>query len=88
MATHHDVYDNLAEKYRLVGDMHFMELLEMLLTPEEGKYLLALDKPKTPAEAARQAQRQRGPPDPLLGAGVQSPARVSHQGREEACPNR
>lgn len=53
MAVQNSVYDRLAEKYRLVGDAHFMEFLTMLLTPEEGNYLLALDKPKTPAELAQ-----------------------------------
>jgi ferredoxin len=53
VATQNDVYDKLAEKYRLVGDVHFLELLEMLMTPEEGKYLLELSKPKTPAEVAQ-----------------------------------
>ncbi|MFA5308384.1 MAG: 4Fe-4S binding protein [Dehalococcoidales bacterium] len=53
MSTNNAVYDKLAEKYRLTGDAHFMELLTMLLTPEEGKYLLALDKPKTPSETAQ-----------------------------------
>ncbi len=36
-----------------MGDAHFMELLEMLMTPEEGKYLLELSKVKTPAEVAQ-----------------------------------
>ena len=53
MATQNNVYDKLAEKYRLVGDTHFREFLEMLLTPEEGVYLLELAKPKTPAELAQ-----------------------------------
>ncbi|OGO19424.1 MAG: hypothetical protein A2Z15_06195 [Chloroflexi bacterium RBG_16_50_11] len=53
MAVQNNVYDKLAEKYRLVGDAHFMELLQLLMTPEEGKYLLVLDKPKTPAEVAQ-----------------------------------
>ena len=53
MAVQNDVYEKLADKYRLVGDKHFRELLEMLLTPEEGIYLLELSKPKTPAEIAK-----------------------------------
>ncbi len=53
MAIQNDVYDKLAEKYRLVGDAHFLELLQMLMTPEEGVYLLELSKPKTPAELAQ-----------------------------------
>ena len=48
-----EVYDRLAEKYRLVGDSHFMEFLRMLLTPEEGRYLLELSTPMTPAALAR-----------------------------------
>ena len=46
------IYDRLAEKYRLVGDAHFMETLEAVMTPEEGRYLLELATPKTPAEIA------------------------------------
>jgi electron transport complex protein RnfB len=53
VAIQNDVYDKLAEKYRLVGDAHFLELLQMLMTPEEGVYLLELSKPKTPAELAQ-----------------------------------
>jgi electron transport complex protein RnfB len=47
-----EVYEKLAEKYRLVGDTWFMEVLQVLMTPEEGRYLLELFTPKTPAEAA------------------------------------
>jgi ferredoxin len=53
MSNYHEVYDKLAEKYKLVGDAHFMEFLTMLLTPEEGEYLLELSKAKTPAEIAQ-----------------------------------
>ncbi len=53
MPNHDEVYTKLAEKYRLVGDEHFMEFLRMMLTPEEGQYLLELSKPKTPAELAQ-----------------------------------
>ncbi len=52
MKNNQIAYDKLAEKYKLAGDAHFMEFLKMMLTPEEGNYLLALDKPKTPAELA------------------------------------
>jgi predicted transcriptional regulator len=51
------IFDKLAEKYKLAGDAHFMEFLKMMLTPEEGNYLLALDKPKTPAELAEILKR-------------------------------
>jgi ferredoxin/predicted transcriptional regulator len=53
MAHVHEVYLKLAEKYHLVGDEYFYELLEVFMTPEEGKYLLELATPKTPAEVAR-----------------------------------
>jgi ferredoxin len=52
MPLNHAVYDQLAEKYRLAGDTHFMKILRVLLTPDEGKYLLELFTPKTPAEVA------------------------------------
>ena len=52
MVSQADVYAKLAEKYRLVGDDHFIELLKTLMTPEEGEYLLALATTKTPAEIA------------------------------------
>ncbi|HTY82091.1 MAG TPA: hypothetical protein VMB24_04855, partial [Dehalococcoidales bacterium] len=51
--TQNSVYDKLAEKYNLVGDAHFMEFLTMLLTPEEGLYVLELSKAETPAEFAQ-----------------------------------
>ena len=47
-----EVYHKLAEKYRLVGDEYFLELLQVFMTLEEGKYVLELDTPKTPAEVA------------------------------------
>jgi ferredoxin len=53
MSAQNEVYYKLAEKYRLVGDAHFLELLELYMTPEEGCYLLELSKPKTPAEVAQ-----------------------------------
>jgi hypothetical protein len=53
LAIKNDVYDKLAEKYHLVGDVHFLELLELYMTPEEGKYLLELSKPATPSEVAQ-----------------------------------
>jgi ferredoxin len=46
------IYGKLAEKYRLVGDAHFMKTLKAVMTPEEGRYLLELATPKTPAEIA------------------------------------
>jgi electron transport complex protein RnfB len=49
-----ETYDKLAEKYRLVGDKHFLRLLRSMMTPEEGKYLLELATPKTPKEVAQQ----------------------------------
>ncbi len=52
MINQNEVYEKLAEKYRLVGDEHFLELLQLYMTPEEGRYLLELSKPKTPAEVA------------------------------------
>jgi electron transport complex protein RnfB len=53
MKKHHEVYDKLAEFYRLVGDAHFLDLLMLYMTPEDGKYLLELLKPATPAEVAQ-----------------------------------
>jgi electron transport complex protein RnfB len=50
---YHEVYHRLAEKYHLVGDEYFLELLQVFMTLEEGKYVLELDTPKTPAEVAR-----------------------------------
>jgi len=47
-----EVFNQLAEKYRLVGDAHFMEFLKMMMTPAEGEYVLALDKPQTPEQLA------------------------------------
>lgn len=53
MMVEFEVFDKLAEKYRLVGDAHFMEFLKMMLLPSEGQYLLELSKPMTPAELAQ-----------------------------------
>ena len=50
--TQDDVYEKLAEKYHLAGDNHFLDLLQILMTPEEGVYLLEASTPKTPAELA------------------------------------
>jgi Pyruvate/2-oxoacid:ferredoxin oxidoreductase delta subunit len=47
-----EIYDKLEEKYRLVGDAHFREVLETLMTPEEGKLVLELSTPMTPVELA------------------------------------
>jgi len=52
VVSQEEIYAGLAEKYHLVGDDHFLELIEALMTPEEGQYLLALATPKTPAEIA------------------------------------
>ena len=52
MGSQVDVYTRLAERYHLVGDDHFLELLEVLMTPEEGQYLLGFATPKTSAEIA------------------------------------
>jgi ferredoxin len=48
-----EVYNKLAEKYKLVGDKHFLRLLRSMMKPEEGLYLLELSTPKTPAEVAQ-----------------------------------
>jgi Na+-translocating ferredoxin:NAD+ oxidoreductase subunit B len=53
MAVVDPVYQQLAEKYRLVGDEWFLELLQIVMTPEEGKYILALSAPLTPADLAK-----------------------------------
>jgi len=53
MPVEGNVYDRLAEKYRLVGDAHFIELLRAFMKPDEGEYLLALSTPMTPAEVAK-----------------------------------
>ncbi|MBN1190161.1 MAG: 4Fe-4S binding protein [Dehalococcoidales bacterium] len=53
MAVTDAVFQQLAEKYRLAGDDYFLELLATVMTPEEGKYLLGLEAPLTPAELAQ-----------------------------------
>ncbi len=52
MTTNAVIYHKLAEKYHLTGDAHFLEILEAVMTSEDGEYLLALSSPKTPAELA------------------------------------
>jgi Na+-translocating ferredoxin:NAD+ oxidoreductase subunit B len=52
MAAVDSVYRQLAEKYKLVGDEWFLELLQTVMRPDEGKYILALSTPLTPAELA------------------------------------
>ena len=47
-----EVYDRLEQKYHLVGDRHFREILETLMTPDEGAIILELSNPMTPAELA------------------------------------
>jgi hypothetical protein len=44
---YHEVYHRLAEKYHLVGDEYFLELLQVFMTLEEGKYVLELAIPST-----------------------------------------
>jgi ferredoxin len=48
-----EIYDKLEEKYRLVGDTHFREVLETLMTPEEGRLVLELSTPMSTAELAK-----------------------------------
>lgn len=48
-----EIYDQLEEKYRLVGDAHFREVIETLMTTEEGKLVLELSIPMTPFELAK-----------------------------------
>jgi hypothetical protein len=49
LAINNEIYDKLEDKYRLVGDTHFREVLETLMTPEEGRLVLELSNPMTPA---------------------------------------
>jgi electron transport complex protein RnfB len=53
LVINNEIYDKLEEKYCLVGDAHFREVLETLMTPEEGKLVLELSTPMTPAELAK-----------------------------------
>jgi hypothetical protein len=46
------VYDRLEQKYHLVGDGHFREILETLVTPDEGAIILELSAPMIPSELA------------------------------------
>ena len=57
MTNDNQVYDRLAEKYRLAGDEYFLRLIKSMMTPEEGEYLLALSTPMTPAELAKKPNR-------------------------------
>jgi electron transport complex protein RnfB len=52
MQTDSEVYDKLEQKYHLAGDRHFREILETLMTPDEGEIILELSNPMTPAELA------------------------------------
>jgi Na+-translocating ferredoxin:NAD+ oxidoreductase subunit B len=52
MANGIEIYDKLEEHYHLAGDRHFREILETLLTPEEGAIILELFSPLSPAELA------------------------------------
>lgn len=52
MQSESEVYDRLEQKYHLAGDKHFREILETLMTPDEGAIILELSIPMTPAELA------------------------------------
>lgn len=56
MATPGEVYDKLADKYKHVGHQHFRDILELLMTPEEGEIVLELSVPMTPAELAKKLE--------------------------------
>jgi hypothetical protein len=47
------VYDKLAEKYKQPGFQHFRDILQAIMTPEEGEIVLALSEPMIPAELAK-----------------------------------
>ena len=53
MTDENDVYAKLAEKYRQVGNEHFLKILKVLVTPEEGEILLELSVPTTCSELAQ-----------------------------------
>ena len=53
MVALEQVYDKLAEKYKQVGFQHFKDLLQAMMTPEEGAIILELTEPLTPAELAK-----------------------------------
>jgi Pyruvate/2-oxoacid:ferredoxin oxidoreductase delta subunit len=46
------VYDRLVEKYKQPGFQHFRDILQAIMTPEEGEIVLALSEPMSPAELA------------------------------------
>jgi len=52
MQADSEIYDRLEHKYHLVGDKHFREILETLMTPDEGAIILELSVPMTPAQLA------------------------------------
>ena len=52
MAGGIEIYDRLERQYHLEGDKHFREILETLLTPDDGMIILELTSPLTPAELA------------------------------------
>lgn len=52
MANGSEIYDRLQEYYHLAGDQHFREILETLLTPDEGAIILELSAPLSPSELA------------------------------------
>jgi Na+-translocating ferredoxin:NAD+ oxidoreductase subunit B len=47
------VYDRLAEKYKQVGFQHFRDILQLIMTPEEGAIVLELSEPMSPADLAK-----------------------------------
>jgi hypothetical protein len=53
LPVRNEVCQKLSEQYRPAGDADFLELLELYMTPDEGRYLLELAKPATPAEVAQ-----------------------------------
>jgi hypothetical protein len=59
MQHNSEVYDRLEQKYHLVGDRHSREILETLMTPDEGEIILELSAPMTPAELAGRMNRDK-----------------------------
>ena len=52
MSEKSDVYYRLAERYHQPEHEHFIDILEAMMTPEEGEIVLALSEPATPEEIA------------------------------------
>ena len=44
-----DIYDKLAERYKQPGFKHFRDVLQAMMTPEEGEIVLALADRMTPS---------------------------------------